>query len=210
MVSMLAGVLSAVAVQPVAAGQAQLSSEERREQAADAVARSAQFAGEAADETGDCGGLAYLLKALPGSDSLLGMTESYRGCESPVTVNLQYESDSRELAYTLGIFDAALADLPEGSEYWQAILDVNRESMQSLMHARLKLAGNEQGSSEKGALADGSEMVMFREGKDWVLVAVPGDRYALRIDLAGAGADDAQARALLLEAAAALDMSVLK
>jgi hypothetical protein len=205
---LLALTLTLVASQQALAGDnAPGASSQEKAAAAEAVARSAEYAGQAADETDDCGGLAFLLEAVPAAHQLLGMDEVYRGCESPVTVNLQYAADAAQLSYTLGILDAQLAELPKGREYWQSILDVNRESVQSLISAQGKLAQAQQGKSKRVTLSDGSTAVVFREGRDWALVAMPGDRYALRIDLGGASAG--KAHDMLVEAAAALDMAVL-
>ena len=166
------------------------------------VSEVAQVAGESEDDSAVCGRLATLLEALPQAAEMDGMAETYRGCESPMTANLQYESDQRAIIYTLSVLRAEQADLPGQGDTWQGLLDMNRQAIESLIatqQAMMDVGGKD---VVKGApdplteeerdrlprtlvLPNGASATLFSDGSDWTLVSLMQDRYILRIDLLG-------------------------
>lgn len=189
----------------------------------------ADVAGDSEDDSGDCGKLSHLLGALPHADTMDGLTVSYRGCESPMTANLTYESEAEGIYYTVSVLKAEMADLPGESQHWQGLLDMNRQAIESLIatqKAMIEVGGKPVGASavdpltaEERArlprlvtLPNGAEAMLYNEGEDWSLVSVMKDRYVLRIDLLNAlnkAPDSATAQKLLLAKAAEINYASL-
>lgn len=166
------------------------------------VGEVAQVAGESEDESAICGRLATLLAALPTVGEMDGLTESYRGCESPMTANLQYEDDQRAIVYTLSVLRAEQADLPGQGDIWQGLLDMNRQAIESLIATQQAMIDVGGKNIAEGApdpltreerdrlprqlvLPNGASATLFNDGKDWTLVSLMQDRYILRVDLLG-------------------------
>lgn len=193
------------------------------------VSEVAQVAGESEDDSAVCGRLATLLDALPQAPQMDGLAETYRGCESPMTANLQYESEQRAIIYTLSVLHVEQADLPGQGDTWQGLLDMNRQAIESLIatqQAMMDVGGKD---VAKGApdplteeerdrlprtlvLPNGASATLFNDGGDWTLVSVMQDRYILRIDLLGylsqAGNTDA-AEKLVMARVADIDFARL-
>lgn len=167
---------------------------------AKAVGEVAGVSGESADEQMDCGKLSYLLSALPSLTAIDGLEESYRGCESPMTANLQFEDDDKAVYYTISVLQTEMADLPGHGEHWQGLLDMNRQAIESLISTQEAMieVGNKPVTSgaadplsenerarlpRRVTLPNGADAMVYNEGEDWALVSLMKDRYALRIDL---------------------------
>lgn len=167
---------------------------------AEVVDEVASVSGESADEQADCGKLSYLLSALPSITKVDGLEESYRGCESPMTANLQFEDDDKAVYYTISILKKDMADLPGEGDHWQGLLDMNRQAIESLIRTQEMMievgnkavtegAADPLSASERARLPrqvqlpNGAEGTIYNEGDDWTLVSLVEDRYALRIDL---------------------------
>jgi len=166
------------------------------------VSEVAEVAGESEDDSAVCGRLATLLAALPQASEMDGLAESYRGCESPMTANLQYEDDQRAIIYTLSVLRAEQADLPGQGDTWQGLLDMNRQAIESLIatqQAMIDVGGKNVSAGapdplteeerdrlpRKLVLPNGASATLFNDGKDWTLVSLMQDRYILRVDLLG-------------------------
>lgn len=205
--------------------------DEARQAAVDeAVSEVARVAGEDADESGDCGKLGYLLETLPGGETVDGLSRSYRGCESPMTANLQYEDEQRGIYYTISILDAEMADLPGQADAWQGLLDLNRQAIEGLINTQLDLIQVASQPMAPGAphplsdierarlprevkLPNGAQGVIYNEGEDWTLVSLIRDRYALRIDLLNAAtqlADTTAAETALMARVADINFAGLQ
>lgn len=160
----------------------------------------AGVSGESEDDSSACGKLAKLLAALPATQSMDGLDESYRGCESPMTANLQFEDDDKGIYYTVSVLKTELADLPGQGAHWQGLLDMNRQAIESLISTQKSMIevgkkpvasnGTDPLSAEERArlpsqvkLPNGADATVYSEGEDWALVSLMKDRYVLRIDL---------------------------
>ena len=162
----------------------------------------AQVAGESEDDSSVCGRLGALLQALPQTPEMDGLPETYRGCESPMTANLQYENEQRAIIYTLSVLRAEQADLPGEGDIWQGLLDMNRQAIESLITTQQAMIDVGGKTVAEGApdpltqeerdrlprtlvLPNGAPATLFNEGEDWTLVSLMQDRYILRVDLLG-------------------------
>jgi len=167
---------------------------------AKAVDEVAGVSGESADEQTDCGKLGYLLSALPSAAVIDGLEESYRGCESPMTANLQFEDDEKAVYYTISVLHTDMADLPGQGDHWQGLLDMNRQAIESLIRTQEAMIEVGNKSVTSGAadplteserarlpkvvkLPNGADAMIYNEEEDWALVSLMKDRYALRVDL---------------------------
>lgn len=165
-----------------------------------AVSEVAGISGESTDERKDCGKLSGLLMALPPVHMIDGLQESYRGCESPMTANLQFEEGGKGVHYSISVLNADMADLPGRGEQWQGLLDMNRQAIESLIKTQeVMIDVGSQPISEgvidplteqerarlprQVTLPNGASGMIYNEGEDWTLVSLMKDRYALRIDL---------------------------
>lgn len=196
---------------------------------ADAVDAVSAVAGESEDDSAICGKLEPLLSALPATNAVDGLAESYRGCESPMTANLQYEDAGRGIYYTISVLRAEQADLPAEGEHWQGLLDMNRQAIESLMATQQAMievgrkpvvagAADPLSETERArlprevVLPNGATGLMFNDGQDWTLVSLMKDRYILRVDLLNymSQADNTDAaEALLMARVADIDFARL-
>jgi|GEM_PF-3616600 len=193
------------------------------------VSEVSAVAGASEDDSGACGKLAPLLGALPKAETMDGLGLSYRGCESPMTANLTYESEAEGIYYTVSVLRAEMADLPGENQHWQGLLDMNRQAIESLIATQRAMMDVGSKSVASGAadplsaeerarlprsvkLPNGADAVLYNEGDDWSLVSVMKDRYVLRIDLLnalGKAPDSAAAEKMLLAKAAEINYASL-
>ncbi|MBQ0754084.1 MAG: hypothetical protein KBT87_04785 [Gammaproteobacteria bacterium] len=197
---------------------------------ASAVDEVARVSGQSADEQLDCGKLSYLLSALPSAVKIDGLEEVYRGCESPMTANLQFEDDEKAVYYTISVLQTEMADLPGQGDHWQGLLDMNRQAIESLIRTQEAMieVGNKPVTSgaadplteserarlpRQVTLPNGANAMIYNEDEDWALVSLMKDRYALRIDLlsyADMAPDSDAAEAALMSKVAEINFAVLK
>ena len=194
-----------------------------------AVDEVSQVSGESEDDSATCGKLKSLLGALPQVTSMDGLSMSYRGCESPMTANLQFEDGGHGIYYTVSVLRTDMADLPGQGDHWQGLLDMNRQAIESLISTQKAMMAVGSKPVAKGAvdpltdeerarlprqvrLPNGAEATIYNESQDWTLVSLMKDRYVLRIDLLNyldklPDTDSAQAQ--LLSKVAEIDFSKL-
>lgn len=197
---------------------------------AKAVYEVAGVSGQSADEQTDCGKLSYLLSALPSVAEIDGLKESYRGCESPMTANLQFEDDDKAVYYTISVLQTEMADLPGQGDHWQGLLDMNRQAIESLIRTQEAMievgskpvtsgAADPLTESERARLPrqvklpNGADAMIYNEDEDWALVSLMKDRYALRVDLLNytdKAPDSEAAEAALMSKVAEINFAVLK
>lgn len=196
---------------------------------AEVVEQVSAVAGKGEDGSADCGKLASVLQALPSAESMDGMPVAYRGCESPMTANLIYESNSEGINFTVSVLDIKMADLPSSDAQWQGLLDMNRQAIESLIATQRAMidVGNKPVASgaqdplseaerarlpKAVKLPNGAEGVLYNEDNDWSLVSIMKDRYVLRIDLLnaiGKVPDSTTAERMLMAKAAEINYASL-
>ena len=98
------------------------------EQISEAVEEASRHSGEQADESADCGPLEWLLDRLP--EQVEGLSQTYRGCESPVTALVLFEDGKRSRMASITVLDPALAGLDDsGSGQWAQLLSDTRKGV---------------------------------------------------------------------------------
>lgn len=161
------------------------------------------------DESAECGAIAYLMKAFPGADTLEGMAESYRGCDSLISAQLHYGDDEGQVMYSLSVLSPDQEGMAADNGSWARLARANAEAVEQVIATRRQ--GNNTLSAE-ALLPDGASGVVYQDGDEWSLVARLNERHALRIDASKPGWRDynaGQAQALMASLVTQMDLSGL-
>ena len=175
--SLLALAACGDAESPAESQTAVVSDDERSAQAAQAVKAVAESAGTATDESDDSGAIAGLLDAL--SESVNGMTTTYRGCESQVTAQVVFESNDKIITEAITVLDTSIAGVSDkGGDQWQEMVDETWASLEAVIGEQLG-GPNPQTIS----MANGETAVLFSEDGVWTVLAISDSDFGIQLTL---------------------------
>lgn len=157
------------------------------EQTAEQMDEVRERAGESADESADCGPISWALEHLP--EQVEGLSEAYRGCESPVTAMVVFETEGRTQMGSITVLNPALAGLTDsGTGEWQQLLDQTRAGvLRTLLDQEpLLLAQDDEPDPDQPQqvpLGGDTTALLFGEPGSWELIAMAGADYAIKFVL---------------------------
>ncbi|MFN3712950.1 MAG: hypothetical protein ACK4SX_04755 [Alcanivoracaceae bacterium] len=152
------------------------------------------------DESRECGQIAYLMAAFPTQNSVEGIAESYRGCDSQISAQLQYVDDDAQVVYSLSVLTPEQAGLSPDNGSWSELVQSNVLALSEIIATQRSPADGSERTSQDLLLPNGATGVIYHEAGEWSLVAILNDRHALRIDASKDdwnGFDSEQALALM-------------
>lgn len=144
-------------------------------------------AGEAADESADCGPIGWALEHLP--KEVDGLSETYRGCESPVTAMVVFEADGRTQMGSITVLDPDLAGLADSATgEWERLLDQTRSGvLRTILDQEPLLSAQDDepdpDQPQQVPLGGDTTAVLFGEPGYWELIAMAGPDYAIKFVL---------------------------
>jgi hypothetical protein len=134
------------------------------------------------DESRECGQIAYLMTAFPAQSSVEGIAESYRGCDSQISAQLQYADDDAQVVYALSVLTPEQAGLPADTGSWSELVQSNARALTDIIASQRSAEDGTERTSQDLLLPNGATGVVYQEAGEWSLVAILNERHALRID----------------------------
>jgi hypothetical protein len=134
------------------------------------------------DESRECGQIAYLMAAFPAQNSVEGIAESYRGCDSQISAQLQYVDDDAQVVYSLSVLTPEQAGLSSDNGSWSELVQSNAQALGEIISVQRSPVDGGERTSRDLLLPNGATGVVYHEAGEWSLVAILNDRHALRID----------------------------
>lgn len=155
----------------------------------EAEEEAAMYAGEEADESADCGDIAWLLDHLPTSEELGGISRSYIGCESRVTAMVVFEEENRSIMASFTVLSPGLAGISgDAVNQWQAMLEQTRNAVMKEISEQLPWTQVDEDEREPVfplliSLTEERDAILFLDEGSWEVLGMLDEDVAVKLRL---------------------------